>query len=123
MSRPHINLETKLASALLIVGQIPHDHAKLMTAKQVLSLFQWHHYPIPKDNDGPDVHWNIQPEFIKPHREYEATTGTPQRAKADRLAAGRKPSAHKIPARVNPWPEGRKIQSRGFTPVKAGRAR
>lgn len=115
-ARAHINLKTKLASALLIVGGIPHDHAKILSEDQILSLFQWHHYPIPKSppSNGPDVHWNLQPEFIKTHRDYEAKIGRPRMAKADRLRAAPKPSRHKISQRANPWQSGRKPQSRGF---------
>lgn len=34
--RAHIGLETKLAAALLTLGDVPHEHAKQMTARQIV---------------------------------------------------------------------------------------
>lgn len=119
-ARAHIRLSTKLASAIIALFRIPYDHARQMTEAQVLSLVQFHHAPIPKANGGSDAHFNIEPRLIKDHREYEAKTGRPQMAKADRLSAAqietrrriltRKQGERKSPSR---W-GARKMQSRPF---------
>jgi hypothetical protein len=41
--RKHISDKTKLAATLLARGEIPYNHAKLMTAAQIISLYEWHH--------------------------------------------------------------------------------
>lgn len=117
--RAHISLETKLASALLALGHIPYLHAKLMTAAQIISLYDFDHYPIRKVDGGPDEPWNIVPLGIMEHRKKTAETDIPQIRKGDRLraaraaldrflATGEKPPRpkhkRKIPARANPWP-------------------
>jgi hypothetical protein len=55
-----VNLETKLAAALLTLGDITHEHAKLLTARQIISLYQFDHYPRRKADGGPDAPWNIR---------------------------------------------------------------
>lgn len=124
-ARAHIRDKTKLASAIIALFRIPYNHARLMTEAQVLSLVQWHHAPIPKANDGPDVHWNLEPRLIKDHREYEAKTGRPQMAKADRLSKAQTETRRRILARkdgerkpASRW-GGRKMQSREFEKRRA----
>lgn len=126
-ARAYIGLKTKLASALLVVGGIPHEHAKLMTEDQVLSLFQWHHFPIPHGHDGADVHHNLTPILIKPHRNYEAKIGRPMMAKVDRLSQAHADFRRKLLARDDFQHAGpqylergrkRRIQSRGFDKTK-----
>lgn len=78
MSRPrkHIPLKAQLAAALLQIARptpygevlIPHDHAKQMTADQIISLFQLHHYPIEHADGGPDEPWNLEFCFIGDHK-------------------------------------------------------
>jgi hypothetical protein len=87
MKRKQPTLTNKLASALLALGHIPHDHAKQMTDTQVISLFQWDHYPIPHAHDGPCVGWNLMPRFIPEHRVKTATIDVPMIAKTKRIKA------------------------------------
>lgn len=84
--RAHISLETKLASALLALGHVSYAHAKQMSARHILSLYQWHHN-IPHAEGGGDVFWNLQPELIAAHREKTATVDVPRIAKNKRLSA------------------------------------
>lgn len=107
MSRKSISLKTKLASALLtmkrddgngnLVPIVPHEHAKLMSDDQIISLFQFHHYPIRHEAGGPDEAWNLEPLLIAEHRQVTATIDAPQIAKIKRIQDvrdnGRKPSS------------------------------
>lgn len=64
------SLSVKLAAALLALRDetgeplIPYEHAKLMTADQVASLFRFDHYPIRWTDGGPTLPWNIVPRLI-----------------------------------------------------------
>jgi len=131
--RDHISNTTKLAAALCVILDIPHEHQLLMTADQVLSLVQWDHYPIRRD-DGlalgmtvaeVDRFSNLFPKPILGHREKTAKIDLPQMAKgrhiraamADhRVAMALKAGDHDAVERAKPppyrWPSGRKIQSR-----------
>lgn len=90
-SRSHIPLKEQLAAALRqMAGDdgkpvIPHDHAKLMTAEQVISLFHRDHYPIRKEDGGPDLHWNLFWRFAAGHRFKTATVDIPASAKGKRI--------------------------------------
>lgn len=97
MTRKHIGLKTKLASALCqivrydeenaeFVKVIPHEEAKKLTEDEILSRFDFHHYPIPKAHDGPDVHWNLEPIPKAIHREITAKIDIPAIAKSKRIA-------------------------------------
>ncbi len=150
MSRPRkkISINVLYAAALLQIRDeetgeplIPHDHAKLMTADNIISLFHADHYPIPHAEDGPDEPWNITHRFIPAHRKKTAEIDVPQIAKNKRIAAGH--AAHQAamdaklglesenpdlasiaqPGRTVPkprpksrWPQGRKLQTRPFRP-------
>lgn len=83
--RAHIRGDELLAAALRDLWRIPHDHAKQMTAKQIISLGHRDHYPIPKANGGPDDHWNIRWRLIKEHREKTAKVDIPAIAKGKRI--------------------------------------
>lgn len=95
--RAHITLKTKLAAALcqmlrpnaegVLVPVIPYEDAKLMSEEQVLSLFHFDHYPIRKENGGPDSHWNLTPRPIPEHREKTGNIDVPQIAKSKRIRA------------------------------------
>jgi hypothetical protein len=97
MSRKSIPLKTKLAAALLTMRRpnehgefdliIPHEHAKLMSDEQIISLFQWDHYPIPHAHGGPDAAWNLEPRLISEHRTKTAKIDRPMMAKVDRIQA------------------------------------
>lgn len=86
------NKTTKLASALLQIkgddGQalIPWEDAKLMTAEQIISLFQWDHYPFRHEAGGPAEAWNLVPRFIREHREKTAKIDAPEIAKIKRIS-------------------------------------
>ena len=127
-ARAHISLKVKLAAALLQLRDdagallIPYEHAKLMTADQVCSLFAFDHYPIRHADDGPSEPWNLVPRMIPAHREKTAKVDAPAMAR-DRDIAG----AHELfrrrllakdtgASRPQPsrWPKGRKLRSRGF---------
>lgn len=90
--RDHISLKTKLAAALLMLRDdetgellIAHEHAKLLVAEQIISLFQADHYPIRKDDGGPDEPWNLTFRLIVAHRKKTAKIDIPQMAKSARL--------------------------------------
>ena len=112
--RAHINLTTKLASALLALGHIPYADAKLMTADQICSLYHFDHYPIRKADGGLDEPWNLQPLGIMDHRVKTAKKDKPELAKQARLRGETRTGPRKtIPCR--PFPKvSRKLQSRGF---------
>lgn len=123
------SLRVKLASALLALrgadGErlIPHEHAKLMTAEQIISLFQFNHYPIRHEAGGPAEPWNLDPMLIAAHREVTATVDIPQAAKAKRIVRSQARHAAVMQAKafgadgigaVVPAKRGRKIPSRPF---------
>lgn len=129
-ARGYISLKEKLASVLCqslvddgtgrFVPRIPHDEAKLLTADQVLSLFQWDHYPKRKTDGGTDEHHNLMARFTRAHRTKTATIDVPQIRKADRLRRANDAAVNRLlarepkPSAPSRWPRGRKIQSRGF---------
>lgn len=77
-------LKDKLAATLRELGRIPYDHARLMTADQVISLFQFDH-GIYHVHEGSDEHWNLTPLFIMPHRE-KTKVDIKQIRKTDRIS-------------------------------------
>lgn len=126
--RSSISLKTKLASALLQVGEggvpfIPYDDAKQMTADQVVSLFHFDHHPIPKAHGGPDEPWNLMPRLIVLHRRKTATVDAPVIAKTRRIATAH--TSHQEVRRnllrphVQRLPKKRKLVSRGFDKTKS----
>lgn len=82
--RGHISLTTKLAAALRDLLKIPYEHAKAMSAEQILSLVQWQHI-VPHALDGSDEHWNLEPLLIGAHREITAKVDIPRIAKTKRV--------------------------------------
>lgn len=136
--RDHISLKTTLAAAICQLLGIPHEHAKLMTADQVISLIARDHYPIRRDDglklgmtvEEVDHHSNIFIRSIMAHRTKTADIDQPAIAKTKRthiklaqhaavmaaktgqteqLAAALEPLADKKRARPK-----HKIKSRGF---------
>lgn len=85
MKRAHIGLKTKLAAALSALF-LTHDEAKALSEDQVLSLVVWDHDPIPHAEGGKDVHYNLSPSLIVPHRKKTATVDVPGIAKRKRVA-------------------------------------
>lgn len=110
MSRRHISLKTKLAAALCNMVRpdengvmrpvIDHESAKAMTEDQVLSLFNFDHWPVPKHRDGPDAHWNLTPRPIVEHREKSARVDTPGAAKDARLSEAQEEFRRKMLAKA-----------------------
>ena len=124
--RGYLSIRTKLAAALLTLERVRlgcadrkaeadefYEHAKSMTAAQIISLFQFDHYPIRHADGGPDEPWNINPSLIQGHRTKTAKVDQPGIAKERRIeakwkehnravAAGRKP-----PRRTSRWPKRR----------------
>jgi hypothetical protein len=85
VKRKAISLKVKLAAALVKLGGIPHLDAKGMSADQVISLFEFHHFPIPHAMGGLDVHWNLEVLFRKEHREETRKVTVPTIAKERRV--------------------------------------
>ncbi len=84
--RKEPTLKDRLAAALREIAGIPMDHARLMSAEQIISLFQFHHIEY-HATDGSDEHWNLDPLLIAPHRKRTAEIDIPQIAKTRRLSA------------------------------------
>lgn len=95
-ARKKIPDRTKLAAALCqmlrpneageLVPIIDYESAKQMTEAQVLSLFNFDHYPTPVNQGGKDVHHNLVPRPILEHRIKTATIDIPAAAKSKRLS-------------------------------------
>jgi len=139
MTRKRIPHREELAAALrelavLRGGALEHaltyEEAKLMTADQVISLFQRDH-GIHHTIGGPDEHWNLTWRFIGEHREKTNKIDKPRIAKTRRGAkaeaqfrqrvlarSGQADADEGIPSRdkirTSRWPKGRKMQSRPF---------
>lgn len=109
--RKHVGLKTKLAAALRELAEIPMDDARLMTADQVLSLFQWDHTIYHADG-GSDEHYNLTPLLIKQHREKTAKVDVPQIAKTKRITRAHRDFVQRLLAprderqpRKSKWPK------------------
>jgi hypothetical protein len=83
------SMAEKLASALLELQRlrgdpIPREHAKMMSAEQINSLFQFDH--AHRHANGGSTHpTNLTPLLIGEHREKTAKVDVPELAKGDRL--------------------------------------
>jgi hypothetical protein len=119
-------LTERLAAALAQLWEIPHEHRKLMTAEQVISLGQPDHN-IHAAIGGPHVHWNYTWRLTRNHREKTHAVDRPQIAKTDRLEDAHKAfqarvlakSGQEAPAPVKTKPKV-KIRSRGFQKAPEG---
>lgn len=133
--RRALNMETKLASALLALGDIPYLDAKAMGAANLISLYQFDHN-IRHAEGGTIDFWNLAPTLIIPHRIKSATVDVPEMTRnrsaqdsqaihlaklasraGDYAGAAVILSSVKKKSRLKPkraWPKGRKIQNRGF---------
>lgn len=68
--RKHISWKTKYASALLALGHIPYDDAKLMSEDQIISLYHVDHNILHEtEHEDRDKFWNLTPMLIPAHRE------------------------------------------------------
>lgn len=125
--------DEKLAAALLWIAHlqgeaIPVDHARAMTAGQIISLFHFDHDRTVAT--GGDNHpANLTPRWRRSHIIKTAAIDNPRIKKGNRIrkaaaehheAMRRKllarPEAEDRPKykRRHQWPKGRKIESRGF---------
>jgi hypothetical protein len=84
--RKHISTATKLATALLALGDIPYEDAKSMTTRQIITFYSFDHYPILHAHGGPDEPWNLRPMLRAEHRE-KSRSDTSTVAKVKRLAS------------------------------------
>lgn len=120
------NLTEKLASTLIIVGEIPHRDAQQMTAAQINSLFDFDHYPIRRNDGGSNHPSNLVPRYKLAHREKTAKIDKPQMAKADRLNKAQQETRRRLlmkssdEPRLQPRWGSRKLQSRPFQKRRAG---
>lgn len=114
------SLKVRLAAALCALrgadGErlIPHEHAKLMSADQVLSLFHFNHYPIRHVDGGPAEHWNLDPELIPAHREITAKIDVPGIAKERRGRAAHDLHLARMDAKQAGAPRPEKARQRPF---------
>lgn len=81
--RKRIPWKTKYAAALLALGHVPYEHAKLMHEDQIISLYQIDHGML-HAFDGPDAFWNLTPKLVREHRE-KSKRDKSITAKADRI--------------------------------------
>lgn len=56
-----------------------------MSAEQIVSLFQFDHYPIRHEAGGPDAPWNLVPRFLMEHRVKTSKIDMPEIAKIRRI--------------------------------------
>lgn len=136
-NRKAIQLKVQLAAALLqLVDRhgdhlIPYPDSKMMTASQIVSLFELDHFPIRVADDGVDEAWNLTWRLRAEHKRKTAKIDQPELGKqrrirareqdhknamlyktafaehTERVTAWRKPQ---IPSR--PFPKGRKFAKR-----------
>lgn len=135
MKRKQPTARETLAAAILQLFEIPHEHAKLMTTDQIISLINRDHYPVAW-NIGRDLGWsaeelnhpsNIVLRLIPAHRVKSADVDTPEAAKTDRIseqhAAFQQRMLAKTTPEAQPEPAGKpkaKIRSRGFQKAPEG---
>ena len=133
MKRTDPNLTDKLCSMIILHFGIPHDVAKGMNRKQILSLMVWDHAPVavatavaigwtPDQYNHPSNIVGLL-ALAPDHDVKTATIDIPQIAKDDRIAAAqaefrarilaKSGQADAAPAPKSKWGT-RKLQSRGF---------
>jgi hypothetical protein len=129
MIRRDPNKDEMLASALLRIAElegnpIPREHAQLMTAHQINSLWQFDHYPKRYVDGGTTHPDNLRPLSIMEHRIKTSKIDVPQIRKADRVVRRSQASANRMLAKAGyavaapiERPK-RKIESRGFDKTK-----
>lgn len=90
MSRKEPTLRDKLAATLRELLEIPYEHAKLMSADQIISLVTFdhiHHHALNKHEPWVDEHWNLDPLLRGGHDIKTRTIDVPQIAKTKRISA------------------------------------
>ena len=111
MKRQAPNISQKCASALLQLktdkGEylIPWEHAQMMTVTQILSLFQWDHYPIRVEAGGSNHPSNLVPRLIAEHRAKTSNTDIPEVAKIKRITAAEKEFQSRLFAKTSGEPK------------------
>lgn len=88
MSRKKPTLTDMLAATLRELLEIPYEHAKVMSAEQIISLVQFdhiHHHALNKHEPWVDDHWNLDPLLIGGHRIKTRTIDVPVIAKTKRI--------------------------------------
>ena len=108
--RDHISLTTKLAAVLLemkvadengnLVPLIDREMAKSMTAAQVVSLWEFDHFPVPKALGGSDHPTNLVARPIIEHRIKTAKVDVPTIAKSNRISAAHEDFKRRVLAKV-----------------------
>ena len=84
-ARKEPTLTDKLAAALRELLEIPYEHARLMSAEQIISLVEWHHIHYHADGHGVE-HWNLDPLLRSGHKARTAKIDIPQIAKTKRIS-------------------------------------
>src|SRR5262245_28783031 len=79
-----MNLTDRLAAELLRRGDVPYEHAKLMTAAQMISLYECHHN-IRRAEGGNDHFTNLEHMLRSAHRERTRKIDVPAIAKNKRV--------------------------------------
>jgi hypothetical protein len=103
-------LTEQLAAALLALGHIPFEHAREMTAKQIIGLYQFDHWPIRVEAGGTNHPSNMRPLLIKAHREKTAADnreiGKIRRVQVAQVEHDERMRAKQTgePKRVSRWP-------------------
>jgi len=118
MRRRRLGLKTKLSAALLALGDIPYEHAKKMTANQIISLYHFDHgilHGVEIINEP----WNLTPRLIKPHRE-KSKRDCSTVAKVKRVSEKHEDFVRRVLAveKIPRERRGRSIPSRPFPKVK-----
>lgn len=104
-----------------LVRAIPYEHAKQMSADQVISLFHFDH-GIHHTIGGSAAHWNLTARFIKEHRAKTSEVDRPRIDKTKRIVEGQEAFRARMLAKTgvpidaskNPAKSKAKLESRGF---------
>lgn len=112
--KAHIPMSVKLAAALLMCMRpdgkggleriITHEEAMLLTAHQIIGLFDFDHYPQEEQDGGPTVPWNLTPR-IKPEHRKKTGADAKRRAKGRRLRAAQSQHAVAMAIRGGALPD------------------
>ncbi|UYO50282.1 HNH endonuclease [Rhodopseudomonas palustris] len=110
--RAHISVTTKLAAALLtirrpnengeLVPVIAFEEAQKLTAAQIISRFEFNHYPIPHALGGPDAPWNLEPLPKAEHRQITADVDIPRIAKVKKISKAEEEFRRRLLAKTEP---------------------
>ena len=120
--REYIPKDELIAAALRIAFDIPWEHARQLTAEQVISLVVWDHGIYKAWEKAPgefDKHWNLTPRLIANNREKTAKDVAIIR-KADRISKANEQFRARVLAKttgetpVAPARPKKKLPSRPF---------